>query len=266
MRFPLPDALVEHARSYRGPPATPRDAATIVLLRDGDDGPETYLLRRDRHLKFAPSFDVFPGGSIDAADRAAMSWAGPDDAAWADKLGCDPDTARAIVVAAVRETFEESGVLLASGPREFWEAATYAADRRRDREALEESEISLAPYLSAHGLTLRSDYLAAWSHWLTPEFEPRRFATWFFVATLPPGQVVDHVPGEADHARWMPLRHIERAAASGEVTLLPPTLATCRELEGMDVATIMETAGTQQPRQHAAHLVEENGTYFLQLQ
>lgn len=264
MRSPLPDALLEHARSYRGSPVTPSDAATIVLLRDGDEGLETYLLRRDRHLKFAPSFDVFPGGRVDAADHEPIRWSGPDEAAWATQLGCDKDSARAIVAAAVRETFEESGVLLASGPPEFWGTTTYVADRRKDREALENSEFSLAQFLSTKGLVLRADYLAAWSHWLTPEFEPRRYATWFLVAALPPGQVVDHVPGETDQAQWIPLRRIQEAAASSEIKLLPPTLTTCRELEGMDVATVMETAGRQVTRRHLAQLVEEDGKYFLE--
>lgn len=265
MRSPLPDALVEHALNYRGPPATPVAAASIVLLRDGDEGLETYLLRRSPNLKFAPSFDVFPGGRVDPADHEVIAgWAGPDEADWANQLGCDEDTARAVVVAAVRETFEESGVLLGTGPSEFWDVASYVADRRRDRAALENSEFSLAQYLATHGLVLRSDYLAAWSHWLTPEFEPRRYATWFLVAAVPPGQAVDHVPGESDRARWVPLRHIAGAVASGEIKMLPPTLTTCRELEGMDVATIMATARTQAPPRHTATLIEENGRYFLQ--
>lgn len=265
MRTPLPETLVEHALNYRGPPATPAAAATIVLLRDGDEGLETYLLRRSPKLAFAPSFDVFPGGRVDAADSdVVVGWAGPDEAAWSRQLECDEDTARAVVVAAVRETFEESGVLLASGSAEFWNSPSYVEDRRRDRAALEGSEISLAPYLARHGLVLRSDHLAAWSHWLTPEFEPRRYATWFLVAAVPPGQAVDHVAGESDHARWVPLRHVTRAVDAGEIKMLPPTITTCRELEGMDVATVMAMARTQTPARHTATLIEENGRYFLQ--
>ena len=95
-------------------PAEPRDAATVVLLRRGGDGPEVYLLRRQASMEFAGGMCVFPGGSVDPRDfDHTVAWGGPSPAEWASRLGVDEAKARALVCAAVRETFEESGVLLA---------------------------------------------------------------------------------------------------------------------------------------------------------
>ena len=122
-RLPLPSRLIDQARAFRDGtaiPAEPRDAATVVLLRDGTQGPEVYLLRRQTSMAFAGGMCVFPGGGVDPRDfddelTERGLWAGPAPAVWADRLGCDEAKARALVCAAVRETFEESGVLLA-GP------------------------------------------------------------------------------------------------------------------------------------------------------
>ena len=116
---PLPPHLVEQAREYaegRLEPAEPRNAATVVLLRDGADGPLVYLLRRHTTMAFAGGMCVFPGGGVDPRDfDAAVAWHGPSPTTWATRLGVDEAMARALICAAVRETFEESGVLLA-GP------------------------------------------------------------------------------------------------------------------------------------------------------
>ena len=88
----------------------------MVLLREGHVGPEVYLLRRQTSMAFAGGMCVFPGGGVDPRDHdASVAWAGPSPAEWAERLACDESLARALVCAAVRETFEESGVLLA-GP------------------------------------------------------------------------------------------------------------------------------------------------------
>src|SRR5215475_13849890 len=104
---------LDHVRSGRTP-VEPRPASTVILLRDTAAGPEVYLLRRQRTMAFAAGMTVFPGGRVDPADSAiADSWSGPPPAAFADRLGCSAELAAAYVAAAVRETFEESGVLLA---------------------------------------------------------------------------------------------------------------------------------------------------------
>src|SRR5690349_24651184 len=115
----LPESLVEHARAFTSgseTPAEPRLAATVILMRPGRSGPEVYLLQRQTSMAFAGGMCVFPGGGVDPRDfDSDVAWAGPDAATWAHRLGTDEATAHALVCAAVRETFEESGVLLA-GP------------------------------------------------------------------------------------------------------------------------------------------------------
>ena len=146
-------------------------------------------------MAFAGGMCVFPGGGVDPRDfDHAVAWAGPPPADWAARLGVDEPMARALVCAAVRETFEESGVLLAGArPPDAVVADTTGDDWEADRVALEARELSLTDFLDRRGLVLRSDLLGAWSGWLTPVFEPRRYRTWFFVAALPEGQLTRDV-------------------------------------------------------------------------
>ncbi len=212
-------------------PATPKDAATVMILRDGDGGgePEVYLLRRKASMAFAAGAYVFPGGSVDPRDSDRMiAWAGPGPGEWAKLLRSDEQTAQGLVCAAVRETFEESGVLLA-GPS----AGTVVDDTRgweAERLALIDHSLSLAEFLSRRGLVLRSDLLRPWAHWITPEVEARRFDTRFFVAALPPGQRTRDVGGEADQVAWMRPSEALACAERGEITLMPPTRRTLTEL------------------------------------
>jgi 8-oxo-dGTP pyrophosphatase MutT (NUDIX family) len=219
----------------------PRDAATVVLVRQAPDDPgfEAFLLRRTRSLEFAPGACVFPGGSVDADDAdPAIDWAGPSPADFGDRLGTSADRARALVCAAVRETFEESGVLLA-GPSPAMLPRDSAA-LARDRHALLDGSVSLAGLLARRGLVLRADLLTPWARWITPEVSPRRFDTWFFVAALPPGQAATHaeprradpVPGESDSGTWLRPSAALDAARAGEITLMPPTAVTLSELAG----------------------------------
>jgi 8-oxo-dGTP pyrophosphatase MutT (NUDIX family) len=211
---------------------TPRRAATVVLLREDPSGAtEAYLLRRRASMAFAAGMYAFPGGGVDPRDGTAdIGWAGPDAEAWAVRLGCPPETARAVVCAAVRETFEESGVLLA-GPDDGSVVADVSGDHwRADRAALEAHELSFAEFLTRRGLVLRSDLLGGWARWITPEFEERRFDTWFFVAVVPEGQRTAEVPGEADRVEWLPPAEAVARAEAGEYLMLPPTITTLREL------------------------------------
>ncbi|MFC7342315.1 NUDIX hydrolase [Saccharopolyspora griseoalba] len=210
-------------------PAAPRDAATVVLVREGDPGLEVFLQRRVRDMAFAGGMTVFPGGGVDSRDAdASIGWAGPDAAWWAQRFGCSAETARALVCAAVRETFEESGVLLA-GPEAgsvVGETGRYAAARAQ----LETRERSLAEFLAEEGLVLRADLLRPWSNWVTPEREPRRYDTRFFLAALPEGQLADAGTSEAAEAYWStPARALDEFRA-GRCQLLPPTEFTLAEL------------------------------------
>jgi 8-oxo-dGTP pyrophosphatase MutT (NUDIX family) len=233
-RIPLPPQLVERAREYAAGtlrPAEPRNAATVVLMRPSARGPEVYLLRRQASMAFAAGMCVFPGGGVDPRDfDASLGWEGPAPAEWAARLGTDEPTARALVCAAVRETFEESGVLLAGPSPHTVVADTTGDDWEADRAALEARELAFSDFLSRRGLVLRSDLLGAWSGWLTPVFEPRRYRTWFFVASLPEGQLTRDVSTESSSVTWLPAMAAAEAVEAAEMLMLPPTYLTCLEV------------------------------------
>ncbi|GAA2739145.1 NUDIX hydrolase [Kitasatospora cinereorecta] len=209
-------------------PPEPKPSATVVLLRDGADGPQAYLLRRRTSMAFAGGMYAYPGGGVDSRDaEAAPGWAGPTPAEWGERLGTDARTAQAVVCAAVRETFEEAGVLLA-GPDE--RTVAEARDWTAERAALEAREFSFAEFLAKHGLVLRSDLLGAWARWITPAFEERRFDTWFFVAAMPSGQSAALEVGEADRVAWLSPAEAVAGHAEGRYGMMPPTVTVLREL------------------------------------
>ncbi|WP_344969695.1 NUDIX hydrolase [Salinactinospora qingdaonensis] len=208
------------------------------------DALEVYLLRRVPAMAFAPGAYVFPGGGVDPRDAdAALGWAGPSPAVWASQLGADEESARALVCAAVRETFEESGVLLAGPSATEVVADTRGDDWEADRRALLDRSLSLAGLLERRGLVLRSDLLRAWSRWITPVAEPRRFDTRFFAAVLPRGQRPREVGGEADRVAWLSPSEALAGWRRGELDMLPPTAATLRELS--DCGTLHGVLGAE---------------------
>ncbi|MBW4703480.1 NUDIX domain-containing protein [Micromonospora sp. RL09-050-HVF-A] len=252
--FPAPPALVEHARRFHAEgatPVTPRVAATVLLLRPAGTDFEVYVIRRVAAMAFGGVY-AFPGGGVDPSDSEAhLDWTGPDPAAWAGRLGVTPDAAQAVVCAAAREVFEEAGVLLAGpggGPVTGDVGGSVVGDVSGDdwetaRQDLEARRRGFAGLLAERQLTLRSDLLLPWSRWITPEFEPRRFDTYFFVALLPEGQRTRDVSGEADHTMWVrPADALARARA-GELTMLPPTLVTLAEVAAAAAADGAAGAG-----------------------
>jgi 8-oxo-dGTP pyrophosphatase MutT (NUDIX family) len=266
-----PSTIRERVRGIQNGDLTPvptRDAATVVLLRDrpAGDGVEAYLLRRTSTMAFAAGMYVFPGGSVDPADaRTEVGWVGPPAEEFAGPLHAEPSLARALVCAAVRETFEESGVLLAGDSgASVVDVSDPAWDE--ERRALEAREHHLASMLARRGLLVRADLLRPWAHWVTPEVEARRFDTRFFVAAMPTGQVTLEVGGEADRTLWMrPAEAVERHEG-GTMTMLPPTIAVLRELCGFttvaDViaATVGREVSTVMPR---LRLVADDKLLFL---
>ncbi len=231
---PLPAHFVDLAKEYDDgvrEAVEPRNAATVVLLRAADAGPEIYLLRRQVSMEFAGGMFVFPGGGVDPRDfDHKVAWAGPAPTEWADRLGVDEEMARALVCAAVRETFEESGVLLAGPSADEVVADTTGDDWEADRVALESRELSMTDFLTRRGLVLRTDLLGTWDGWLTPVFEPKRYRTWFFVALLPEGQRTRDVSTESSEVVWMPAREAANKADAGDALMLPPTYLTCLEI------------------------------------
>jgi 8-oxo-dGTP pyrophosphatase MutT (NUDIX family) len=216
-----PESILSPAAEPPPVPATPRDAATVVLLRDVPGGIEVFLQRRVTAMAFAAGMTVFPGGGVDRRDAdVSVGWAGPEPRQWAGWFGCSPELARALVCAAVRETFEESGVLLAGTADAVVDDTTQFAAARA---ALVSRELSLAEFLAENDLTLRSDLLRPWANWLTPPQEPRRYDTHFFVAALPEGQRADGATTEAQSCGWQSPAEAIADAEAGRSMLMPPT-------------------------------------------
>ncbi|MBS43667.1 MAG: NUDIX hydrolase [Nocardioides sp.] len=253
-RMPLPDDLVALADDFtsgRREPAVPRDAATVVLMRPGPSGAEVYLLRRQVSMDFAGGMCVFPGGGVDRRDFDALdeqpevAWAGPSPAEWAARLGCDEPEARALVAAAVRETFEESGVLLAGPSPDSVVADTTGDDWEADRAALESRDLAMTDFLARRGLVLRTDLLGVWDAWTTPVFEPKRFRTWFFVALLPEGQRTRDVSSESSSVTWLGAAEALAQVEAGDILMMPPTYLNCLELASYDGPDAVLAAGRE---------------------
>ena len=262
VRVQLPPQLVDDARAFADgtrEPVEPRNAATVVLLRPGQSGPEVYLLRRQTSMAFAGGMCVFPGGGVDPRDfDHATAWAGPTPTEWASRLGTDESTARALVCAAVRETFEESGVLLAGDSADSVVADTTGEDWEVDRAALEARELAFTEFLDRRGLVLRTDLLGVWAGWLTPVFEPRRYRTWFFVADLPEGQRTRDVSTESDQVTWLPAMQAVEDVEQERMFMLPPPYLTCLEVgQYADPAAVFEAARGRTVEMYTPQ-VEEN--------
>ncbi|MFI7541369.1 NUDIX hydrolase [Actinoplanes sp. NPDC049599] len=221
--MPLPAAMLQRARDFTGPAAPARPAATVVLLRGGDAAGafDVYVLRRATTMVFG-GVHAFPGGGVDRDDLPQTI-----NQDWPERLGVPEAEAKAVVGAAARELFEEAGVLLA-GPVETGDddlvGDVSGADWEADRLAVQRRELTMTELLAKRGLRLRDDLLLPWARWITPEFEPKRFDTWFFVAVLPPAQTARDVSGEADRTMW-----ISPADANG-LAMLPPTRVMLDEL------------------------------------
>jgi 8-oxo-dGTP pyrophosphatase MutT (NUDIX family) len=226
----------------------PVPSATVVLLRDGPAGPEVYLQRRSRTVSRAGLW-VFPGGRIDAADMDPVLddwWTGPPVESWAVRLGSPIDEARGAVVAAVRETLEEAAVLLADGTPGVDEVAAA-------RAALLQGT-GLAAILPGLGVNLDAGLLRAWSYWITPVGEPRRYATRIFLAALPAGAAVAPHAAEADQERWLPAVY---AAEDDELLMLPPTRCTVRDLASFDTVAAALAAGNDRPAAAILPVIED---------
>lgn len=212
-------------------PVAPKRAATVMLLKDTPTTPVVHMLRRRASMAFAGGAYAYPGGGVDPRDdEHQIRWAGPTRAWWAKRLGTDETSAQAVVCAAVRETYEEAGVLLAGPTPDTVVGDTTGEDWEADRAALVARDLSFAEFLDRRGLVLRSDLLGVWTRWITPEFETRRYDTWFFVAALPEGQRTRNASTEADRTVWIRPADAADGYDKGELLMMPPTVATLRQL------------------------------------
>ncbi len=222
-------------------PVAARPAATVILVRDTAAGIKVFLMRRHRAMEFVGGVIVFPGGGVDDRDRSAdIDWRGPPPSWWAQRFGVDEDLALALVCAAARETFEESGVLFA-GPADdpdgiVGDAGVYA----QARAALADNSLSFGAFLRSERLVLRADLLRPWANWVTPEAErTRRYDTYFFVGALPEGQRADGENTESDKSGWATPQGALDDFAAQRTFLLPPTWTQLDSLVGRSVAEVL---------------------------
>lgn len=228
-------------------------AATVVLVRDGPTRPELFMVRRHHGADFMPNAHVFAGGKLEQGDLAPPLLArcrGLDAATAQARLGLEPAaTALGLYVAALRETFEEAGVLLAEHDDGAAPTAELCAALRQQLVAGEREFVAL---LAGAGLWLRPDRLRYLARWVTPEFQPRRFDAFFFVCRAPTDQRASHDAQETTAGGWFTAPRLLFGNLAEELQLPPPTLCVVEDLAPLgDAAAILAAAGDRPvaPRQ-----------------
>jgi 8-oxo-dGTP pyrophosphatase MutT (NUDIX family) len=234
----MPDTMSEPF-SFEPPdePAPIRDAATVIVLREGERGPEALLLRRHGRSGFAADAWVFPGGVVDEADADLdpKRRRGADLEALAPRFNATPRRTLALHAAAVRETFEESGLLLAThADGSPVDAASGEVAAMRTRLADRDDPAGAAEFhrwLERHDLVLELGRLAYWARWITPRWEKRRYDTRFFLARAPEGQVAAFDDVEVTGQHWLTPAEALGRAKSGELHMIYPTIKNLEDLD-----------------------------------
>ncbi|MEJ2538391.1 MAG: hypothetical protein P8188_00180 [Gemmatimonadota bacterium] len=233
----LPPGFAESLDRPPESPAVPRPAATILMLRDGPGGMETLMLRRTRRSGFVPGAWVFAGGRVDAADGApevASRLRGLTPQEAARRLELHPKARPpgvAYFVAALREAFEETGLLVGVGPGgEPARGAGDAPEIARIRDRLLADEIDFGEALDALGVELQGGAIEYVAHWITPVQEPRRYDTRFFAAAVPRERRVLLHPAEMTDARWLTPAAALEVHREGGLPMVFPTIRTLEEL------------------------------------
>jgi 8-oxo-dGTP pyrophosphatase MutT (NUDIX family) len=217
-------------------PAVPRHASTVVVVRERASGLEVFCVLRHARSSFLGGAVVFPGGKVDASDGAA-DWEAQATAPHPRAhlltppftAGAPPVTARALAVAACRETLEEARILPLDGPCPDAEAAALQAE-------LLAAPGTLAAALARRGRRLALDALVPWARWVTPEAEARRFDARFYLLALPAGQEGRHDEHETTQSFWARPAAVLDRAGRGEIFLAPPTTRTLEHLATVDSA------------------------------
>jgi len=205
------------------PAKPPRPASTILLLRDSTDGKseiEVFMMVRHYEIDFNSGALVFPGGSVDKGDQEIIA----RSELYSGGEGLDED-ALSFRIAAIRETFEESGILLArpKGSKALVDARRAGEIEAAHRADLCDNKISFLKVLSDNGMVLALDELVPYAHWITPEGMPKRFDTWFFLAAAPPEQAGAHDGKESTDSIWVSPREALEGGESGRFKLPFPT-------------------------------------------
>jgi 8-oxo-dGTP pyrophosphatase MutT (NUDIX family) len=227
----------------------PRQAATVLVLRDSPEGPQVYFMRRPARSSFAASAYVFPGGGVDDADASAdvLSLApGFDPSVAASRMRLDSATAvAALHVGALREVFEETGILV--GTRADGSALAEAdAETLATARALLLGGAAFAEVLRAHDLRIAPERLVYVAHFITPEGEPRRYDTRFFAVEAPLEQEAAHHAAEATDSGWYTAGQALAMTRDDFALMLPPTRIMCAEVsEHSDVAAVLGDLGSR---------------------
>jgi len=221
----------------------PRPAATVAVVRDASGGPEVLLLQRSFSAGFMPGVHVFPGGVLDEGDASAdlhAECAGPDDVEASRTLGISSG-GLAYWIAAIREAFEEVGILLAyTAAGDVLELKGDTAERYRShRRSVEQGQSSLADLVRTERIRLATDRLVYFSHWITPVGAPRRYDTRFFLAIAPSKQGTEHDNREAIAHAWMRPGDALESYRRKEIKLRTPTLKTLERFVGYSSANAL---------------------------
>jgi 8-oxo-dGTP pyrophosphatase MutT (NUDIX family) len=251
-------------------PAVPVPAATVILLRDASPSPEVLLIERHAKSQFLPDMYVFPGGRVDEDDASLADRVGglsAGEAAARLGEGLAPSDALAFYVAAIRETFEESGVLLARrrGKPELLDPATAHA-LSRHRLEVQEGRVTFREIVQGSDLELACDLLAAHGHWITPEMVPQRFDTLFFTALAPAGQLAAHDGVETTDHVWIRPEDALAQYRAGERRMIFPTLCNLETLAGFASAGEALAASRRRPLVPVLpRMVERDGERMLEI-
>lgn len=242
-------------------PPPVRPAATVILLRDRPDGLQTWLLTRGSGLAFAAGMSVYPGGRVDDTDGAVELRPAGRAQQVAAALDMSVGSAHRLLAAAARELFEETGVLLAA----TWDGSArtdIAAEMAAARPAVEAGEYRFAQLLRDHRLAVDADALVPWARWITPESEPRRYDTVFFVAVAPPGVQPANVTTESATADWVDVRAV---LAGGRALMLPTRVTLSAVAEYRTAAQVLAAAARQDLRPVAPVIRRVDGTLVAEL-
>ncbi len=222
----------------------PRPAATLILVRDASEGMEVFMIRRTQSAVFMGGAHVFPGGGVDASDASedlAAHCEGIDDAAASTLLGVERG-GLAYWVAALRECYEEAGLLLAhdaAGKYADLNEARHAHAFAQWREAIRGGRSTLADLCREHDLRLAAGRLAYFSHWITQPGRPRRYDTRFFVAEAPAAQTASHDNSETVDNLWIRPGEALARHQRGEMQLVFPTIKTLESITRFDSAAAL---------------------------
>ena len=244
-------------------PVTPLPAATLVILRDTNPGVEVLLMQRHRASKFAGGDYVFPGGKVEVDDNPddAAAWcAGMDPQRAAARIGLagDPKTALGNWIGAIRETFEEVGVLLAYDASGGW-ARLDPAKLAEYQLACNADNKAFWTMVKGENLRLATDRLAYFAHWITPEEQPYRYDTRFFAAPMPEGQTPVADPREVIDMRWYePLGAIE-AFKRGEISLRNPTVQNLKLVAAGSTKEALDKLKDREVPTIRPRVITENG-------